>query len=161
TLGVMLYEMLTGRVPFGSQAEPLPRTEILRAHIERAPRPPAELNPQVPSEVEAIVLRALEKDPARRFQTAGDFLRAIRRARNTESGEQALPARAPYGSYHYVGTHELTAPPAPDTARQTYVTQTIKQMTCAACGMEVDMDAATCRACGAELQRASPATTRI
>ncbi|PYS93792.1 MAG: hypothetical protein DMF64_03245 [Acidobacteria bacterium] len=160
TLGVILYEMLAGRTPFGSQAEPLQRTEILRAHIERRPRPPAELNPQVSTEVEAVVLHALEKDPARRFQTASDFLRAVRRVRNMESGEHVLPSPATYGSYHYVGTHELRELQTSDTARQGYVTQAISRVTCAACGTEAEPGADVCRACGAGLH-ASSATTRI
>ena len=162
SLGVILYEMLTGRPPFGGQTEPLHRTEILRAHIERAPRPPAELNPQVSPEVAAIVLRALEKDPAARFQTAADFLRALRRTRHTESGEHALGTEQTYGAYHYVGTHELTEQQVADTARQSYVTQSIRHVTCAACGAQSEAGAEKCRACGAELQqRVSPATTRI
>jgi eukaryotic-like serine/threonine-protein kinase len=161
TLGVILYEMLTGRTPFGSQAEPLPRTEILRAHIERAPRPPSELNPQVPAEVEGIVLRALAKELAGRYQTAGDFLRAIRRARNVESGEHLLSLPATHGSYHYVGTHELRELQSSDTARQGYVTQAISRLTCAACGAEAETSADVCRMCGAKLRRTASATTNI
>ncbi len=160
SLGVILYELLTGHAPFGSDIEPLPRTEILRAHIERAPRPPTELNPQVSPEIEALVLRALAKDPARRFQTASDFLRALRRARNRESGEYVSEAPQTFGSYHYVGTHELSEAQVTDTARQSYVTQALKQGRCAACGAETAADAAACRACGVELHHAS-ATTRI
>jgi serine/threonine protein kinase len=160
TLGVILYEMLAGRPPFGGAGEALQRTEILRAHIERAPTPPAEINTHVPAELDALVLRALEKDPTARFQTVDDFLRALRRSRLLESGEHKLAAHAPYGSYHYVGTHELTEPPAADTARQTYVTQAIRHTTCPACRLEADSTAANCPACGAELH-ASPATTRI
>ncbi len=160
SLGVILYEMLTGRPPFGSDEEPLPRTEILRAHIERAPRPPTEINPQVPPDVEAIALRALEKDPAARFPTAADFLRALRRTRDgrEQISSDAMPV---YGSYHYVGTHELTEVQAADTARQSYVTQAIKRVICAVCGVDADDDATQCRACGAELAHVPSATTRI
>src|SRR3712207_6207123 len=84
SLGVILYEMLTGRPPFGPRDAPeeekLTPTEILRAHRELAPTPPSQLNPSVTPQVESVVLRALEKKPERRFATAEDFLREIGRA---------------------------------------------------------------------------------
>src|SRR5918998_4534027 len=81
SLGVILYEMLTGAPPFGGDAEKLSRTEILRAHVERSPRQPSELNPAISPEVEGLIMRALAKDPAGRFQTSAEFLRASRTAR--------------------------------------------------------------------------------
>src|SRR5919107_1243454 len=84
SLGVILYEMLTGEPPFGPRGEGKEKwtpTEILRAHRELQPAPPSQANPSITPAVEAAVLRALEKKPERRFATAEDFLRALRRAR--------------------------------------------------------------------------------
>src|SRR5829696_810876 len=84
SLGVILYEMLTGEPPFGGRSgakDAWSRTEILRAHRELTPRRPSELSPEVPAVVEQLVMRALEKKPERRFASAADFLRAVRKAR--------------------------------------------------------------------------------
>lgn len=69
SLGMLLYEMLTGRVPFDIQNE----FELMRAQIEQTPPSPRELNPEIPVEVEQAIMRAISKDPNDRYQTAGDF----------------------------------------------------------------------------------------
>src|SRR3954471_15265147 len=77
SIGVMLYELLTGRVPFDAEA---PVTIALK-HVSEPPVPPAELNPAIPPALEAVVLRALEKDPERRFADAEEFAAALLEAR--------------------------------------------------------------------------------
>jgi putative nucleotidyltransferase with HDIG domain len=72
SLGIVLYEMLAGRVPFRHEALP----DVMLAHISEKPIPPVELNPKLSKHMNAAILRALEKDPARRF---GD-MRALRNA---------------------------------------------------------------------------------
>ncbi len=73
SLGIVLYEMLTGRVPFQSDSE----YELMRAQIEVAPLPPRELAPQIPPAMEQVILRALAKRPEARFQTATEFQAAL------------------------------------------------------------------------------------
>jgi serine/threonine-protein kinase len=73
SLGMVLYEMLTGRVPFGSDNE----FELMKAQVEQIPTPPRELAPGIPEQVEWAILCATEKDPEKRFQTAGAFGGAI------------------------------------------------------------------------------------
>src|SRR5215208_249921 len=77
SIGVMLYELLTGRVPFEAES---PVTIALK-HVSEPPIPPAELNPAIPPALEAVVLRALEKDPARRYADADEFAAALMDAR--------------------------------------------------------------------------------
>ncbi|HEV7905270.1 MAG TPA: serine/threonine-protein kinase [Pyrinomonadaceae bacterium] len=159
SLGVILYEMLTGAPPFGNEREPLTRTEILRAHVEQPPPLPTEINPLIPLEVESIILCALEKDPEGRYATATEFLRAIRTARERDVSDVVEAAEAPPVTYRPVGTHELHET-ADNTVRQDYITQPIRSGSCAVCGTEAQADEEYCLACGAELG-ASPATTRL
>jgi serine/threonine-protein kinase len=72
-LGVVLWEMLTGGRLFDGDSE----VAVLRAVQQSAIPPPARLNPDVPADLDAAVVRALERDPAGRFQTAGELERAL------------------------------------------------------------------------------------
>ncbi|HEX9919093.1 MAG TPA: serine/threonine-protein kinase, partial [Pyrinomonadaceae bacterium] len=159
SLGVILYEMLTGAPPFGNEREPRTRTEILRAHVEEQPPLPTEINPQIRLEVEDIILRALEKDPAGRYATAADFLRAVKTARERDAGEVVEAAATLPVTYRPVGTHELHEA-LDNTVRHDYITQPIRSGACPACGTEAEADEELCRTCGAELG-ASPATTKL
>jgi serine/threonine protein kinase len=159
SLGIILYEMLTGAPPFGNEREPLTRTEILRAHVEVPPPLPTEINPLITLEVESIILCALEKDPSGRYATATDFLRAIRTARERDASDVVEASEAQPKTYRPVGTHELHDP-SDNTVRQDYITQPIRSGSCAVCGTEAAGDEEYCLACGAELG-ASPATTRL
>jgi len=77
SLGVTLYEMLTGVLPF-TASDPL---EWVHCHIARQPRPPAEQRKEVPESLSAIVLKLLAKSPEERYQTAAglevDFRRCL------------------------------------------------------------------------------------
>ncbi len=73
-VGLLLYEMITGRGPFATRDPDL----AMAAHVNEAPLPPSALSAEpVPAELDAIVLRALEKDPADRFQTAEQMSAAL------------------------------------------------------------------------------------
>jgi serine/threonine protein kinase/Tfp pilus assembly protein PilF len=73
SLGIVLYEMVTGKRPFESKTA----AGFLQQHIHDKPVTPSSLNPQVPAVLEKIILKCLAKDPAQRYQTAGDLLRAL------------------------------------------------------------------------------------
>lgn len=69
SLGIILFEMLTGQLPFnGASAE-----ELSRSHREALPPTPRRLNPEIPVSLEQILLRALAKDPSARFRSADEF----------------------------------------------------------------------------------------
>src|ERR671931_180639 len=69
SVGAVLYEMLTGQVPFTGDT-PL---EIAMKHLSAVPTPPSELRPEVPHDLDLVVLRALAKDPSDRYRTAEEM----------------------------------------------------------------------------------------
>src|SRR5499426_2889089 len=71
SLGVVLYELLTGVAPFLAKTP----TGVAIKHVTERPRPPREINPSIPEAVERVVLHALEKDPNTRHQTALELAR--------------------------------------------------------------------------------------
>ena len=73
SVGVVLYEMLTGTRPFTADNV----MGIWMKHLYEPPRPLRQINPQIPPQLEAVVLRALEKDPAKRYQHPADFFQAL------------------------------------------------------------------------------------
>ncbi|MBC7930070.1 MAG: protein kinase [Rubrivivax sp.] len=162
SLGVILYEMLTGEPPFGGHSdekESWARSEILLAHREKPPRPPSELNAAVVAAVEKVVLRALEKKPERRFATADDFLRALRRAR----GKEVAAAPADKGDQTEAGVTKTTGSLGDTTdeyLHDSYHTQPISSETCPACGAEVGGEDGICARCGHDLS-SSPATSEL
>jgi serine/threonine protein kinase len=161
SLGVILYEMLTGDPPFGGRRDKLTRTEILRAHVESAPLPPSVINKEIPLEVEKIILRALEKEPEDRFRSALDLLRAVRHARGRTTEDLTQPETLPPPIREKVGTQELYDPQTEKSLRKTYQTQPIRTtVVCPVCDAEVSAGDKSCPKCGHALD-ASPATTRL
>ena len=72
-VGIVLYEMLTGSPPFGGASA----LEVAMKQVSQPPRPPHELNPAIPVSLEAMILRALAKQPDRRYQSAGEMIAAL------------------------------------------------------------------------------------
>lgn len=102
-LGVVLYEMLTGRLPFQSDND----VGMAFKHISDEPVPPRQINPSIPPQLNAIVLRAMAKDPAQRFASAAQM-------------EQALRNYAAFGAQH---TAAMSAVPAPAPVPPSYARQ--------------------------------------
>ncbi len=87
SLGIMLYEMVTGVVPYDADT---PLAVILK-HVN-APLPlPCKIAPQTPAAVEQVILKALSKKPADRYQRAGDMAAALRQAVGLRAEEENLP----------------------------------------------------------------------
>jgi hypothetical protein len=90
SLGVVLFELTTGRVPFEAHS----LTEAIRLHTQEPPPPPRAINPALPIEVENVVLRALAKRPQDRFATAREMAEALKTAMPAgAAGQTAAPTR--------------------------------------------------------------------
>jgi len=83
SLGVVLYEMATGAMPFSGTTTAVLFDEILN----KAPTAPVRLNPDVPDGLESTINRSLEKDPELRYQTASDLRSELKRLKRDTSGE--------------------------------------------------------------------------
>lgn len=85
SLGVMTYELLTGRLPFETDDA----VEMMTMHVENVAVPPSEIRPDLPRAFDGAILRAIEKDPARRTISADAFRRELLAARETASQSAA------------------------------------------------------------------------
>ncbi len=83
SIGIVLYELLAGQRPFEGDST----YGVLDKQLHFAPQPPIELNPSLPPQLNAIVLRTLAKDPADRFQTADDLRNALKPFGTESSGK--------------------------------------------------------------------------
>ena len=87
SLGVVLYEMLTGELPYGAQDQ----VALATKHVNEPPRSPREANPEVPEVLDALTLRLLAKDPSERYGSATELLEDLRRVR------EGLPLASTHG----------------------------------------------------------------
>ncbi|HET6869959.1 MAG TPA: Stk1 family PASTA domain-containing Ser/Thr kinase [Solirubrobacteraceae bacterium] len=114
SIGVVLYEMLTGRVPFDAESA----VTIALKHVSEAPPPMSVLNPDVPAELEHVVMWALNKNPVDRPANADQFITALEQARAAiQSGEPgqrtaSMAAMAGVAAGRYAAAAAVTAPPA-------------------------------------------------
>jgi eukaryotic-like serine/threonine-protein kinase len=105
--GVVLYELLTGRQPFRGESP----VAVAYQHVSETPEPPTEVVPDIPRGLDAVVLRALAKDPFQRYQDAAGFREAL---------DATVDGRAPSKKQMAALTSELYGPnprQAAETAR--------------------------------------------
>jgi serine/threonine-protein kinase len=112
SLGVVLYELLTGQTPFDGDTP----VEIAMKHLSATPRPPSQIRHDVPRELDMVVMRALAKDPAARYQSAdemeADLERVLRgapvAAATTDSATQIM--QMPAGAAGAASAATMIAP---------------------------------------------------
>jgi serine/threonine-protein kinase len=90
SLGVLLYQMLTGRVPFQMKGD----FDLMQAQVQKVPPPPRSLVPEIPEEIEEVILCALEKDPENRYHSTRAFQAALESA--------GVPPRAAPNTAHWL-----------------------------------------------------------
>ena len=111
SVGVMLYEMLTGQLPF--VADNAVSVAIMQMQAE--PTPPSRINPSIPKGLEEITMHAMEKNPAQRFPSAADMLEDVERFRRNPEivfryGEQVDRAYAGTSADIYGNVQQNAAP---------------------------------------------------
>ena len=92
SIGVVLYELLTGTVPFDAESA----VSIALKQVSEEPVPPRVRNPAIPPALEAVTLRALRKDPYERYQDADQFIAALEQAE--AGGDRRRPGRRARGA---------------------------------------------------------------
>jgi len=97
--GCLLYELLLGRPPFTGDSP----VAIAYQHVRENPVPPSRLDPEIPQWADSIVLKAMAKSPADRYQSAGEMRSDIQRAL------QGMPIAAPTRANNYQGTRRMGA----------------------------------------------------
>ena len=83
SLGVVMYEMLTGTVPFDADTP----VSVALKHMQEEPKPPIEVNPKIPSAINDIIMKAIRKDTTLRYQTATQMLSDLNRALKNPNGD--------------------------------------------------------------------------
>jgi serine/threonine protein kinase len=122
SLGITLFEMLTGRVPYEADT---PIVVVVKHLTEPTPRP-SEWNPSIPEPVELVILKALAKNPADRFQSAGEMARALTAAvemkakPKVEREEKPAVAKKPEPVHpsHHMPPHDTMPEAVPSTVME-------------------------------------------
>jgi len=128
SLGVVLYQVVTGRRPFSGDTA----LEVLMQHVNATPESPCALNPSLPAMGEAIILRAMAKNPGSRYQSMEEMVNALQVAL-TQTAAGSIDA--------------------------TYTPMIARSGTCSRCGASVNTLGRYCPKCGATLRAGMRAPT--
>ncbi len=111
-MGVILYEGATGRKPFMAPS----LFDLLRQQVEQAPLPPRGYRPDMPPDYEAVILRAMEKRPENRWQSAGALANALAQVTMMLPGEAWIPIGVDSSGAARIGPPSVPTPHGPALA---------------------------------------------
>jgi serine/threonine protein kinase len=116
-MGVILYEGVTGAKPFVAES----LFDLLRKQVEEMPRPARELRPDLPPAFDALITRAMAKDPGARHQSAHELAHALAEATQMLSPDEWIPLRPDSGRVA-IGPHSMATPSgsSPSTGPQAF-----------------------------------------
>src|SRR3954447_14448614 len=115
SVGIVIYEMLTGKVPFNGDSA----IEIAMKHLNDAPKPPSKIRPEITPELDQVVLRALAKNPEDRYQSAEEFSEDLHRV---EAGLPLAPGTAEAATALLTGVTMIAADGSTEVLRDTALT---------------------------------------
>jgi formylglycine-generating enzyme required for sulfatase activity len=128
SLGVVIFQMLTGQVPFDADT---PAPVILKHMVEPLP-PPRSINPEIPIPVEAVLCKALAKNPAERYQSVEEFIRDLEKAAASPRAATADRAADTLVAMPAARETRLLTPLPPQPSRQPGPTPPLKTALAAA-----------------------------
>lgn len=143
-LGIMLYELLTGRTPFEADNY----TALAHSHIYEPVPPPSRINPRISPAVQSVIIKALEKDPADRFAKATDLAVAF---------EQAVASQVPVHNEPRRETAPPTAQAVAPAPRYPSPAPAPAGVICPRCHQANAPQQRFCSTCGEPLQAGLPA----
>jgi serine/threonine protein kinase len=102
SVGIVMYEIFTGTLPFRNDREDIVAT--MYSHVHDQPTPPREINRNIPESLEVVIMRAIERDPGKRYQNAKEFLTEVQALAGAPVGQPATEARSPKTFSPSIGT---------------------------------------------------------
>lgn len=105
SLGVMFYEMATGKLPFTGHNI----SELILAHINEKPLPPRMINPSIPQQLENLILKCLQKKPEQRYATAGQVAEEFGQMLSKKDATEAFSLGEAFKSWQLAGTISIPA----------------------------------------------------
>ncbi|GAB6170006.1 Stk1 family PASTA domain-containing Ser/Thr kinase [Clostridium carnis] len=104
SFGIVLYEMLTGKLPFEGDS---PVTVALK-HLQEEPIPPKSINPAIPDSLNKVVLKAIEKEPLKRYQSAKEIIQDLQKIQ--QNPDVIIGESANYNNQHTIVMAPITSP---------------------------------------------------